>query len=150
MKYFLTLLTLIAFSGPTFAQKLDVGVNIPANLGETFSEEKVSYGQFKGQPFYLLVWDSANEFLLRDILRRTANSPAPVVVMCMGRVKVGSRRKDYTECEYQADILNNERVTLIKSKRNRIAKSIKLPQADHLFVVDEKGKVVQKVSLRVR
>ncbi|WP_138632917.1 hypothetical protein [Pseudoalteromonas spongiae] len=68
----------------------------------------------------------------------------------MGRVKVGSRRKDYTECEYQADILNNERVTLIKSKRNRIAKSIKLPQADHLFVVDEKGKVVQKVSLRVR
>ncbi|MGB0988610.1 MAG: hypothetical protein ACPGVL_15330, partial [Pseudoalteromonas spongiae] len=65
-------------------------------------------------------------------------------------VKVGSRRKDYTECEYQADILNDERVTLIKNKRNRITKSVKLPQADHLFVIDNKGVVAQKIRLFAR
>ena len=150
MKYILILLALIAFSSPIFAQKLDVGVNIPANLGETFTEEKVSYEQFKGQPFYILVWDSANELLLRDILRRTSESPAPVVVMCLGRVNVGSRKKDYTECEFQANTIKSDRVTLLKKKRNQISKNVKLPKVDHLFVVDEKGKVVQKVRLRGR
>lgn len=151
MKYLSTLLSvLVIFSSSAFAKKLDVGVNIPANLGETFTEEKVSYEQFKGQPFYMLVWDSANKQLLRDVLIRTEDSPAPVVVMCLGRVKVGSRRKDYTECEYQADILNDDRVTLIKNKRNRITKSVKLPQADHLFVIDNKGVVAQKIRLFAR
>ena len=75
------------------------------------------------------------------------DSPAPVVVMYLGQVKVGSRKKDYTECELQVSLLSNERVTLIKKKRNTIAKAVKLPTTDHLFVIDEKGTVVQKVRL---
>lgn len=150
MKYFISILCLLIFSNTALAQKLDVGVNIPAEFGETFKREKINYEQFKDQPFYLLVWDSGNELLLRDILRRTDTSPAPVVVMCLGQVKVGSRQKDYTECEYQASLLNSDRVTLIKKKRNLIADVVKLPKADHLFVIDEKGTVVQKVRLRKR
>lgn len=150
MKYLLAFSFLLILSNNAFAQKLDVGVNIPADFGETFKQEKINYEQFKGNPFYLLVWDSANELLLRDILRRTKDSPAPVVVMCLGQVKVGSRKKDYTECEHQVSLLSNERVTLIKKKRNTIAKTVKLPTTDHLFVIDEKGTVVQKVRLRGR
>ena len=150
MKYLFFMLLLIVFSNVALAQKLDVGVSIPNDLGESFKNEEINYEQFKGQPFYLLVWDSANELVLRDILRRTKNTPAPVVVMCLGKVKVGSRRKDYSECEYQANILNNERVTLIKKKRHAIAKLVKLPKTDHLFVIDGKGTVVQKLPLRAR
>lgn len=150
MKYFLSLLCLLIFSNVALAQKLDVGINIPADFGKTFKEEEVNYEQFKGNPFYLLVWDSANEFLLRDILRRTDDSPAPVVVMCLGQIKVGSRKKDYTECEHQVSLLNSDRVTLIKKKRNTIAKTVKLPTTDHLFVIDDKGFVIQKVRLRGR
>lgn len=147
MKYLLVFSFLLILSNNAFAQKLDVGVNIPADFGETFKQEKINYEQFKGNPFYLLVWDSANELLLRDIIRWTKDSPAPVVVMCLGQVKVGSRKKDYTECELQVSLLSNERVTLIKKKRNTIAKAVKLPTTDHLFVIDEKGTVVQKVRL---
>lgn len=139
MKYLLAFSFLLILSNNAFAQKLDVGVNIPADFGETFKREKINYEQFTGNPFYLLVWDSANELLLRDIIRRTKDSPAPVVVMCLGQVKVGSRKKDYTECELQESLLSNERVTLIKKKRNTIAKTVKLPTTDHLFVIDEKG-----------
>lgn len=69
MTYLLAFSFLLILSNNAFAQKLDVGVNIPADFGETFKREKINYEQFKGNPFYLLVWDSANELLLRDIIR---------------------------------------------------------------------------------
>jgi|ETNmetMinimDraft_28_1059901.scaffolds.fasta_scaffold133521_1 hypothetical protein len=141
------LVSSVAFSSSVMAKDLDVGVNIPDQLGKTFTKEEVSYEKFKGQPAYILVWDSSNERLLQRLLKKTENNPAPVIVMCTGVVKVGSRRKNFKTCEQQYNLLDNDRVTLIKNKKNQIAKSLKIPKTDHLFVVDETGTVIQKMKL---
>ena len=99
---------------------------------------------------YLLVWDTANELLVRDILKRTEETPVPIVVMCLGLVKTGSKQKNYDECEYQEGVLKSERITFIKKKRASIAKKVKLPSSDHLFVIDGQGKVVQRLRMRGR
>jgi hypothetical protein len=141
------LISASVYSGSAAAKDLDVGVNIPEQLGKTFTEEEVNYNKFKGQPTYILVWDSSNERLLNRLLEKTEHNPAPVIVLCTGIVKVGSRRKNYSTCEQQYKLLNNDRVTLVKNKQNKIAKSLKIPKTDHLFVVDENGTVIQKMKL---
>jgi hypothetical protein len=129
------------------AKNLDVGMNVPNQLGQNFQQEAVNFDKFKGESAYLFVWDSIDKRLLGKLLTKTEETPAPIIVFCTGTVRTGSRRKDFSICKQQQKLLNNDRVTLIKKKKYDLDKTLKLPESNHLYVVNEQGAVIQKLKL---